>query len=100
MREEQFQQKVVDLCNWYRLLVYHTYDSRRSQPGFPDLVIVGKSGVIFAELKSSTGKVSLNQSEWYERLRAAGAKAYIWRPEDWEEVQQIIGEIAKKEVSA
>jgi hypothetical protein len=96
VREDQFQTKILELCNWYRLLVYHTYDSRRSNPGFPDLVIVGKTRVIFAELKSTTGKVSMVQQEWHDKLNAAGAEAYIWRPEDWPQVEQVISELAGK----
>lgn len=93
--EHQFQTKVVDLCKWYRLMVYHTYDSRRSNPGFPDLVIVGPGGVIFAELKSSTGKVSLAQQEWIDKLNSAGGTAYVWRPEDWPKVERIVAGLAQ-----
>lgn len=94
MNETQFQNKVIDLCRWYRLLYYHTHDSRRSQPGFPDLVIVGKHKVIFAELKSATGKVSMAQQEWIEKLNHAGAEAYVWRPQDWPHVERVVAELA------
>lgn len=94
MREEAFQNKVLALCRWLRLRTYHTYDSRRSDPGFPDLVIVGRGGVIFAELKSTRGKVSLHQQAWWEDLTKAGAEAYIWRPEDWEQIQIVLKRVA------
>jgi hypothetical protein len=37
-------------------LVYHTHDSRRSAPGFPDLVLCNGQRLLFVELKSRTGK--------------------------------------------
>ena len=94
MREDQFQEKILELCKWLRLRTYHTYDSRRSNAGFPDLVIVGKHGAVFAELKSTSGKVSLAQQEWYDELIMAGQQAYIWRPEDWPQVEKVLKQIA------
>ena len=94
MNENQFQQKVLDLCKWLGLKAYHTFDSRRSEPGFPDLVIVGKRGIIFAELKSTTGKVSLAQTEWLESIALAGGTAAIWRPEDWSMIQARLQELS------
>lgn len=93
MREDQFQEKVLDLCKWLGLKAYHTYDSRRCEPGFPDLVIVGKHGMVFAELKSTTGKVSLAQQEWLEAI-SHHARAVVWRPEDWPNVQAHLQQIS------
>lgn len=80
--EKQFQQAVNDLCDVFGLLYYHVYDSRRSTSGFPDLVIVGTE-VIYAELKTERGVISPAQAHWLATLRAAGQRAYVWRPEDW-----------------
>lgn len=96
MNETQFQQKVLDLCAWLRLKAYHTYDSRRSAPGFPDLVIVGRNGVIFAELKSSTGKVAVSQQEWLSALSDAGQTAVVWRPEDFGQIQAALHALAER----
>lgn len=94
MSESAFQDKILDLCKWHRLKVFHVYDSRKSAgPGFPDLVIVGKSGTLFAELKSTTGKVSTLQTEWIEALQVSGERVHVWRPEDWDEVQQVLKEL-------
>jgi len=62
-------------------LVYHTHDSRRSQPGFPDLVLV-RDRVLYRELKAATGRVSAEQQVWLDRLERAGADAAVWRPGD------------------
>lgn len=93
--EYQFQNKIVTLARYLGLKVYHTYDSRRSDPGFPDLVIVGKSGVIFAELKSAKGRVTAHQKMWLESLAGAGAPTYLWRPDDWPEIQQVLTSLSK-----
>jgi len=94
MTEDQFQRALVDLCKWLGLLVYHNPDSRRSTAGFPDLVICGPKGTIFAELKSKTGRVRPEQKVWLERLRAGGQRAFLWRPTDFDEARRILQEIA------
>lgn len=90
IKEATFQTKVLDLCRFYRLKTYHTYDSRRSTPGFPDLVIVGPRGIVYAELKGTTGKATLAQLDWIEALNNAGGKAYLWYPGDWPEIQDVL----------
>lgn len=86
--EAQWQQTVVELaklCGW---LVYHTYDSRRSEPGFPDLVLVREQRLVFAELKTDRGRIRPEQQEWLERLHETGAEVYVWRPRDFELVHR------------
>lgn len=46
MSERAFQQRILDYCAMRGLLVFHDQDSRRNQPGFPDLVIVGPHHVM------------------------------------------------------
>ena len=59
--------------------------------GFPDLVMVRLSRLIFAELKSETGKVSPAQAEWFALLQATGkAEVYTWKPSDWETIVEIL----------
>jgi hypothetical protein len=82
--EEQLLDSVTELAQWLRLLTYHTRDSRRSAPGFPDLVLAGRRGVIFAELKSRSGQLSSHQHGWKWTLQAAGQEWRLWRPADWE----------------
>lgn len=92
MTEAQFQQRIVDYCEWLRLLCYHVERSDKGQvtsKGFPDLVIVGNR-VIFAELKSQKGVQSASQKDWEAKLQVAGAETYLWRPSDWDEVAQVL----------
>ena len=64
-------------------LAYHTYSSKRSDPGFPDLVLLRGSVLLFVELKSIHGRVSPAQAEWIERLNAVdGIEAMVVRGSD------------------
>lgn len=72
-------------------LVYHTFDSRKSAAGFPDLTLLSPAGrLVFAELKTDTGKVTAAQQLWLDRLTAGGHAAYLWRPNDWDKIQEVI----------
>jgi hypothetical protein len=84
MGEDVLQSHVLEMCKSLGLLAYHTFDSRRSVPGFPDLVIVGQNGVLYRELKRRNGKVRRDQVHWLVALRVAGQDADVWRPEDWQ----------------
>ena len=88
MTEAQLQAAVVELAGYLGWLTYHTYDSRRSQAGFPDLVMARGGSLIFAELKSAKGKVSFDQQIWLNSVEEVGwsapkVHAYLWRPTDW-----------------
>lgn len=87
LSEEQFQAQVVQVAKSLGWMVYHTFDSRRSASGFPDLVLVHPvQGVLFRELKTVRGVVSAAQRRWLVSLVAAGADAGVWRPSDWDDV--------------
>lgn len=71
--EAAFQDEVLGLARLYGWRAYHTHDSRRSAPGFPDLVLVRPPRLIFAELKTDTGRVKPEQEAWLEALAEVGA---------------------------
>lgn len=96
LTEKDWQAQVLELAQtlgWKK--AYHTYDSRRSHSGFPDLVLV-RDRVIFVELKRETGKLSDSQEMWIDALQAAGAEVYVWRPRDLEEAAAVLSK--RKEV--
>ena len=87
--EREFQASVTRVVEMLGGLVYHTYDSRRSAMGYPDLTIVTlNQGVIFAELKSVKGRVTDSQWVWLRGL--PDHQAYLWRPEDFDDAVRII----------
>lgn len=53
-----FQRHLLQLAAWHGLLSYHTHNSRRFQPGFPDCVLLGPAGVIYGELKTTKGPIT------------------------------------------
>ena len=77
--EKEFQATVIDMARTFGWMVGFTHDSRRSEPGEPDLRLVRPPRVIFAELKTVKGKLSKGrwsnsgrwlpgQDEWGEAL--------------------------------
>jgi hypothetical protein len=96
MSEADWQLRITDLCDLLDLKWHHETDSRKSKSGFPDLVICGPRGVIFAELKSEQGKVTKAQQEWVDALRASGATAYVWRPSGWPMVYYTLHDLADR----
>lgn len=93
LTESQWASVVNDtarLGGWRR---YHTYLSKRSPRGFPDLVLVRDGRLIFAELKTEakTSKATQEQDEWLAALRdVAGVEVYLWRPSDWSDVVEVL----------
>ena len=83
MTEKALQAAVVKLARLKNWLTYHTFDSRRSQPGFPDLVMVRSGRLLFVELKSVNGLLRPEQRVWRERLVKTDAEYYEWRPAEW-----------------
>lgn len=91
MREDALQALIVQAARTHGVMNYHTFDSRRSVAGFPDLVLLGRSGILYRELKTETGRISPDQERWLCALREAGEDADVWRPSDWPD--RIVSEI-------
>jgi hypothetical protein len=112
MSEADWQRSVIDVamrlgwrCHflpdgvWTAL--YERY-KRRGRPsgidlassGFPDLVLChAESGrLIFAELKSQSGKVRPTQQEWLDDLAACGISVYVWRPSAMDDVIAVLSQ--------
>lgn len=82
MTEQELTDKIFDLAAKLRLLAHHCPRSRmcRGNRGFPDLIIAGPRGVIFAELKSEDGETSADQDNWAYILMHSAQSYRIWRP--------------------
>lgn len=93
MNEKQWQQMVLNLAHMRGFRSYHTFDSRRCTPGFPDLVLVRAPRVLFVELKTDakTSRLSPAQREWLADLgECPGVESFVWRPADLDDVQRIL----------
>ena len=93
MTEAEFMQQIVDTARWCGwTLIYHTHDSRRSPAGFPDLVLARPHRLIFAEVKTETGRVTQAQLAWIANLKTIEldtggiVEAHIWRPRDFDQI--------------
>lgn len=85
MSEVTLQSKCEMLARELGWLFYHTYDSRRSVAGFPDLVLIypATGRIVVRELKSMKGTASADQKTWLAGFEAAGIDTGLWRPIDY-----------------
>jgi hypothetical protein len=87
--ERQLLDAVVAYARLRDWLAYHTFDSRRSEAGFPDVVLVRGGRLVFVELKVAGRRPRVEQQRYLERLRgveleAAGAVAvHVWTEAEW-----------------
>lgn len=94
--EKEFQQQVIDAARLHGFMVYHTFDSRRSEPGFPDLVVVHPetSRAAIWECKTERGQLTVAQARWIRAFLLAFDvdRWRVWvgvlRPSDWERIER------------
>ena len=89
--ERNWQRHIVEMATglgWS--LIYHTFESRGSQRGYPDLHMVRVPRSIFVELKTNKGRIRPDQQVWLDALQACGQEAYLWRPRDEDEAMEIL----------
>ena len=100
--EKDLQRSVMDYARANRWRVAHHHDSRRQvrpgvhvgdrdAAGMPDLMLVRDDRLVFVELKSEHGKLTVNQQQWIDALEQTAAEVYTWRPGDWREVETTLG---------
>lgn len=78
--EEQFRQAARQVARQLGYRCFHQYDSRRSDPGWPDEVWLRPPRLIFAELKAPRGEYTEEQRDTLELLqRIDGVEVYAIR---------------------
>lgn len=85
--EAALYRQIKSACKKLGLKYYHTHNSRRSDEGFPDCVIVGPCGLLFRECKRSPKeKPTKDQQEWLDAINALpdGGDAGVWTWADWD----------------
>lgn len=89
--ERDWLQLVRDYAVLMGWLVFHAHDSRRSPPGFPDLVLCRRERLILAETKTEHGVVRADQKRWLAALeQVPGITVAVWRPSQWVEVRDAL----------
>lgn len=114
LTERRFQQQVVKYAELMGWRVYHDAATNqrarcrkcraklacaecgtpvtvvRNASGMPDLLLVRRPRVIWAELKADRGAVTPSQRTMIDDLRACGQEVYIWRPIHWEYIEKCL----------
>ena len=93
--EKELQRTVIEMAKAHGWKVYFSWSSMHSPGGFPDLVMVRKDKLVFAELKSENGRVSEIQYGWLTALDEvadcnSGLTVYIWRPSDLDTIEAVL----------
>ena len=92
MTHKELQSSIIEIATKFGWQHYHTFNSRKSDTGFPDLVLIhaDRGRIVYAEIKSDTGKTSHEQDEWLEMLARCDQEVYIWYPRHLEEIVMIL----------
>lgn len=113
--ESPFQNKVMSWAELNGWLAYHPPENllavarsgrtyrQNVKRGFFDLTLVHPelARLVFAELKSETGRVRPDQVTWAEavgRVRSrhvaetgrSPIEVYLWRPSDWPQIEEVL----------
>lgn len=107
LSEKVFTKSILNLARMLGWRTAHFHDSRRQvkpgvfvgdrdAAGFPDLVLVRPPRIIFAELKTDTGKATQKQKEWLLALDDCACAShgltavYLWRPAMIVDIERIL----------
>ncbi len=88
--EVPFMEQVIEflrICGW---LCYHTKDSRKSAPGFPDIIALKGKRQLVIETKRVGEEPDEAQERWLRVYVDAGAEVYAWTPDGWPEIERIV----------
>ena len=87
MTEKQLQANVMDALHKFGWITYHTYDSRKSTAGFPDIIAIRRERGMAIELKRQNHKTSskrmTEQLAWLAAFDLAGFESAMWKPLHW-----------------
>ena len=98
--EDAFLNAVVDVAKMAGWMIHH--DRLRQNvlghAGFPDLVLVRRGRVIFAELKRDDKEPTPEQQKWLDELLeplsdnmyGSPVESVCWHPADWERIVEIL----------
>lgn len=100
LTEAEFLSQVIQyakLCGWR---VVHFRQAKTSRGwrtpvqgdgvGWPDLFLIRVGRIIVAECKSERGKSTPEQDAWLKAFELASVPSYLWRPDDWDEIMEVL----------
>jgi len=90
--EKDLREQIRTLCKLFGWRFLFTWTSIHSPKGMLDLFLINpeQKRVIFAELKSEKGKMTPEQQQVFDELKACGQEVYLWRPGDIEGIAEIL----------
>jgi len=90
--EKDLREQIRTLCKLFGWRFLFTWTSIHSPKGMLDLFLINaeQKRVIFAELKSEKGKMTPEQQQVFDELKACGQEVYLWRPGDIEDIARIL----------
>ncbi len=99
--EKVFQKSVVDLARTlgWKVAFFRPAMTKHGWvtpvgadgAGFPDLCMMRAERIIFAELKrDAASKVRPDQEAWHLTIRRTTAEMYVWRPDDTDEILEVL----------
>jgi hypothetical protein len=97
--EREFQKAVTDSLSVFGWRWTHFRPARTERGwrtplsgarGYPDVTAVRADGVLFLELKAEQGRLTKEQSAWLAALGSAGGEVHVWRPSDWDFIEETL----------
>ena len=91
-KEAAFQQQILDLARTLGWRCYHTWDSRHSEGGFPDIIAIRGATLLALEIKGAKAKEPPpDQVAWigaFQQVRFVHAD-FVY-PRHWEQVAETL----------
>jgi len=82
--EDRLREEILVFCVRLGLIAnYHKADRLSPVRGWPDLEIIGARGILYRELKTMAGQLSVDQRRVGSKINLAGGNWSTWRPADW-----------------
>jgi hypothetical protein len=88
VREDEWMIYIRGVARTLGYAVYHTHDSRRSDAGFPDLILCKGKYLLAVELKRDRKQRPTDEQEKWLRLFSGvtEVRAAVWTPEDRDQI--------------
>jgi hypothetical protein len=88
--EAALQRLITDLAEWCGWYWTFNADSRHTQAGVPDLLLMRGKRLLWRELKRESGRLRPEQLAFGQRLLRAGQDWACWRPSSWDDVVRTL----------